>query len=139
MSRPLKREIMREKEILVKFIVNNIGNTRVRSGTGKIIDLTQEENTFIVNSTRIKARFMNRRDKTDVPKYLVNELLPKAGRFWVALNGSKDGDDISIRDRRASFMINPPVMECAIRAEKTALFGRWCFTKSVGDIGAIDD
>ncbi len=57
----------------------------------------------------------------------------------MSLHSAKDWYDMSVRDRWLALFIDPPVVEGLIRVNVEALL-RWrCFSKRVGDIGAIHE
>ena len=57
----------------------------------------------------------------------------------MTLHSSKDWYDMSVRDKWFALFIDPPTIEGPIGVNEESLF-RWrCFSKSVGDIGAIDE
>jgi len=57
----------------------------------------------------------------------------------MSLHSAKYRYDMSIRDRWFALFLDPPVVEGPIRVNEESLLMWRCFSKGVGDIGAIDE
>ncbi len=61
----------------------------------------------------------------------ISMFLPKAGRLRVSLHCQQYQDDVTIKDGRASLVLDPPFVKCLIRANEEALLGWQGFGKGV--------
>ena len=68
----------------------------------------------------------------------ISMFLPKAGRLRVSLHCRQYWDYVTVRDGRASFVLDPPFVKCLIRMNEEALLGWWGFGKGVGHVSAKD-
>ena len=99
----------------LKFVLNHVEEDvhgfSIWSSNSKVVDLTFEEDTVSVDDSRIKARFMYGWLKTKFAEDRVGMFLPKAGKLRVLLHCRQYQDDVTVGDRRASLVLDPPFMK----------------------------
>ena len=81
-----------EAEFFVNRVSKNIRDAFVGRYASKVINLTEEEEFFAINSAIIHARFMYHGDKTNLVYGIIDVFLPKVRGFWVKLYGMSDRD-----------------------------------------------
>ena len=77
--------------------------------------------------------------EADIFKNLVDMLLPKSGRFGMALHGTKDRDNMALWNWWVTAVIRPPFMKGAVRADEETLFRGRCLSKGITNVGAMNN
>ncbi len=62
---------------------------------------------------------------------------PEAWGFRVSLHSAKDRDNVDMRYRRYSLLIDLPIMKSPVWVDEEPLFRRGCFSKRVRDVRAV--
>ena len=84
-----------------------------------------------VDDSQIQARFVNSRLETKFVEDRVGMFLPESRRFRAALHCQKYGNNVTVWDGRASLVVDPPFVECLVRADEEALLRWWGFGKCI--------
>ena len=122
------------REFFVKHVEEDIRSTLVRRSNGKVVDLTFEEDELPINDPGVEAGFMNRWHEAQFLEDSVGMLFPKLWRLRMALHRGEDRDDLTRTERRAAFMLGPPLVERSIGANIEPLLGGRRLRKCVTDI-----
>jgi hypothetical protein len=121
----------RNLKFVVDHVEEDVHGFSIWNSNSKVVHLMFEENTVSMDDSRIKARFMYGWLETKFAEDRVGMFLPKAGRFRVSLHCQQYWDDVTIRDGRASLVLDPPFVKGLVRANEEALLGWRGFDKGV--------
>ena len=100
---------------------------------GEVTNLSFEEDSFIVDNTRIEARLMEGRGEAAFSEDGISVFFPQSASLWVSLHGREDGNHMPFGDVAAVTSV-PPVLERFVGADEESLL-RWRgFAEGVGYI-----
>jgi hypothetical protein len=63
---------------------------------------------------------------------------PETWGFWESRHSAKDRDNVAMRYRGFSLLIDPPTVKSPVQVDEEHLFRRGCFSKRVRDVCAGD-
>jgi hypothetical protein len=91
-----------------------------------------------IDIASIDAWLVGGRDKPKILQDGVDVTLPETMGFGVALKGSLNREDVSVRYRRASEVCSPPVLKDMVDAHVESLRRGRIFCEGITDIGTVD-
>jgi hypothetical protein len=124
----------RHCEFFVKHVEEDIRSTLVRRANGEVVNLMFEEDVLPIDDPRVEAGFMNRWHEAQFLEDSVSMPFTKLWQLWMALHCGEDRDDLTRTERRAAFMLGPPLVERSIGANIEPLLGGRRLRKCVTDI-----
>ena len=129
----------RDGELVVNHIKEDVRCPFVGRSDRKVVNLSLEDNALTGDDTRIQAGFVYSGREAKFPQDGVGVFFPESWGLGVALHCGEDRDDMTIRDCRALFVVDPPVMKGSIWADEETLLWRRSFSEGIGDVGAEDE
>ncbi len=79
------------------------------------------------------------RSEPDFTEYFVGMLLPESWGFGMTLHSGEDRNHVTIGDRIAFKMVDPPFVKSPVGFDKEWLLRWWGFCKRIGDVGTKNE